>query len=101
MTNLEKLREEIARALCEADGYDPDHLEPGDDPYQGEPGWPSPCIDGYNRKDEPCYFFWRHYDRKYADAILENPTIKTALRFTDLHRSAGVVVGDPKLSSPE
>ena len=59
-----------ARAICEADGYDPEYLEPGDDPYQGEPGYPSPCIDGYNRKDEPCHFIWRRYDKRARAALI-------------------------------
>lgn len=61
--------EAVARAICEADGYDPDYLEPGDDPYQEREGMPSPCIDGYNRKDEPCHFFWRQYDLR-AKAVI-------------------------------
>ena len=59
-----------ARAICEADGYDPEYLEPGDDPYQGEPGYPSPCIDGYNRRDEPCQFIWRRYDKRARAALI-------------------------------
>ncbi len=74
------LRETLARALCEADGYDPDRLEPGDDPYQEQDGFPSPCIDGHNRKGEPCHFFWRRYDRIFVDEILAIPQIAEALR---------------------
>lgn len=61
------MREKLARALCEADGHDPDQLEPGDDPYMNN----TEFIDGYNRKGEPCHFFWRHYDRGQVDAVLE------------------------------
>lgn len=61
------MRERIARALCEADGCDPDHLEPGDDPYQND----EPVIDGRNRKGEPCHLFWRRYDRIFVDAVLD------------------------------
>lgn len=57
---MSEMIERIARALCEADGYDPNHLEPGDDPYMNN----TTVIDGRNRKNEPCHFFWRHYDQK-------------------------------------
>lgn len=61
----EELIEKVARALCENEGRDPDYLEPGDDPYMNN----TTCIDGYNRKGEPCHFFWRHYDRDARAAI--------------------------------
>ena len=57
--------ERCARALCAANGFDPEYLEPGDDPY----GDNNSVIDGSNSKDEPCHFFWRHYDRQ-ARAVL-------------------------------
>lgn len=49
--------EELARVLCEADGRDPDELEPGDDPYMNN----TPVDDGRNRKGEICHFYWRKY----------------------------------------
>ena len=57
--------ERYARALCAANGFDPEYLEPGDDPY----GDNNSVIDGSNSKDEPCHFFWRRYDRR-ARAVL-------------------------------
>ena len=65
--NLEKLREEIAE-IIEL------HATPD---YDG-------CFDRENMLE-------------VADRILAIPSIATALRFTDLHRSAGNVVGDPKI----
>jgi hypothetical protein len=61
------MREKIARALCEAEGCDPDHLEPGSDPYHNN----TSVIDGHNAKGEPCHLFWRRYDRIYVDAVLD------------------------------
>lgn len=64
---MSDLVKRVARRLCEQDGRDPDHLEPGDDPYMNN----TQCIDGYNRKNEPCHFFWRHYDEDARAAIAE------------------------------
>jgi hypothetical protein len=61
------MREKLARAICEADGCDPDYLEPGDDPYQNN----EPVIDGRNAKGYPCHFFWRRYDRIFTDPVLD------------------------------
>ena len=41
-------------------------------------------------------FTWQRFTDE-ADDILAIPSIATALRFTDLHRQAGNVVGDPKI----
>lgn len=52
-----ELVEAMARAACIADGYDPEQLEPGDDPYMNG----TPVDDGRNRKGEICHFYWRRY----------------------------------------
>lgn len=61
----ESMRAIMARALCEEAGYDPDGLEPGDDPYMNN----QPVDDGRNAKGYICHFNWRRYVRK-ADSVL-------------------------------
>lgn len=53
------LIEAMARALCVSAGKDPDRLEPGD----------GLGIDGYNRKGDPCHFFWKEYTNEATAAL--------------------------------
>ena len=91
MTALEKLREEIAREIAvwfEAqDGcFGRSHgVEDAQTGIVTTKGWP--LFDG--AVNVPAL----------AERILAIPSIATALRFTDLHRQAGNVVGDPKLGT--
>lgn len=53
------LIEAMAMALCVSAGKDPDRLEPGD----------GLGIDGYNRKGDPCHFFWKEYTTEATAAL--------------------------------
>lgn len=67
--------EAVARALCIEDGRDPDRLEPGDDPYMGREGYPSPCVDGVLPNDDKAHFLWRNYVFAAQAAINALPDI--------------------------
>ena len=57
-------REVIARAMCRQAGYDPDSLEPGDDPYCNNQSVVDATVRG-----EPHHYRWRGFVVK-ADAAL-------------------------------
>jgi hypothetical protein len=62
----ESMIERVARAICRANGRDPDRLEPGD----------APGIDGQLPNGDPAHFVWKHYmdEARAAIEALREPT---------------------------
>jgi hypothetical protein len=58
MTATDEAIEAMARAICEASGFDPEDLEPGDDAYRDN----SCVFDAFLPNGERAFRMWRLYD---------------------------------------
>jgi hypothetical protein len=83
--------ERIARKLCTQAGYDPDSLEPGNDPYGNNVS----TIDGHNAKGDPCHFRWRGFEKRALEVIatMREPTKAMALALLECARHQSVDPG--------
>jgi hypothetical protein len=71
----ESMIERVARAICRANGRDPDRLEPGD----------APGIDGQLPNGDPAHFVWKHYmdEARAAIEAMRSPTRDVLTAFVD------------------
>jgi len=59
--------ERVARKLCWIRGYEPDQLEPGDDPYGND----TSLIDGRMPNGDPAHFMWRQFVKPARELFAE------------------------------
>lgn len=74
--------ERVARKLCHIRGYEPDQLEPGDDPYQNNVS----LIDGRMPNGDAAHFMWRQFVTPAHELLSEmrNPPAELVMRADEL-----------------